>query len=103
MDIQIPGHLRDRLTGLDHQLHGLGLELRTEPTTQRGCFGAADAGAAGAAASAVPAAAIPAAASTCRRDSAVRWIIVYSSVVKGSPGRGGRPAPPALRTPWWRR
>jgi hypothetical protein len=29
----LAGHLRDRLTGLDHQLHGLGLELRTEPTT----------------------------------------------------------------------
>jgi hypothetical protein len=33
MDTEIPGHLRDRFTGLDHHLHRLGLELGTEPAT----------------------------------------------------------------------
>src|SRR4029453_2545736 len=30
VDPQVPGHLRDRLTGLNHHLHGLSLELRAE-------------------------------------------------------------------------
>ena len=33
MDPQASRDLRDRLPGLDHHLHGLGLELRTEPPT----------------------------------------------------------------------
>src|SRR5262249_32794565 len=30
VDPQVPGHLRDRLAGRDHHLHGLSLELRAE-------------------------------------------------------------------------
>ncbi len=30
IDTQIPGNFRDRLTGLEHHLHGLSLELRAE-------------------------------------------------------------------------
>jgi hypothetical protein len=30
VDPQVPGHLSDRLTGLNHHLHGLSLELRAE-------------------------------------------------------------------------
>src|SRR4051794_7160286 len=36
MDPQTPRDLRDRLPRLDHHLHGLGLELRTEPPTLLG-------------------------------------------------------------------
>jgi hypothetical protein len=31
MDAKITGDLGDRLAGLDHHLHGVSLELRTEP------------------------------------------------------------------------
>src|SRR4051794_14555465 len=36
MDPQTPRDLRDRLPRLDHHLHGLSLELRTEPPTLLG-------------------------------------------------------------------
>jgi hypothetical protein len=30
---EIPGHLRDRLAGLDHHLHRFSVELSAEPAT----------------------------------------------------------------------
>jgi len=33
IDTQIPGDVSNRFPGLDHHLHSLSLELRTEPST----------------------------------------------------------------------